>query len=65
MKMTEVRSLSKSDLVKKMREDSEALFKIRVKRASGELTQTHTLKVHRRDIARMMTALREQEVTKA
>ena len=50
-------SLSNEELLNKLKEIKEALFKIRLEVLSGRNKHIHLIKKHRRDIARILTEL--------
>ena len=66
MRATELRELTVDELVQRESELKRKLFNLRFQRASGELDNTAELKKTRRDIARVMTVIREraQEATR-
>lgn len=61
MKIKEIKDLSQAELNQKNRELDEELFRLRIRRTSGQLESTSTLKRVRKDIARIKTVLRERE----
>ena len=60
MDTNELRGKSAVDLDRELVRLLEARFKLRMQKASGQLGQTHLLKVQQRDIARVKTILREK-----
>ena len=60
MNASELRAKSVDDLKKELLRLLEARFKLRMQKGTGQLGQTHLLKVQRRDIARVKTILREK-----
>ena len=58
----ELRELTDDELVTKLRESKEELFNLRFQMATGQLTNTHRLRVVRHEIARTYTVLREREL---
>jgi len=66
MRVTELRELTVDELVQRESELKRKLFNLRFQRASGELDNTAELAKTRRDIARVMTVIREraQEATR-
>ena len=60
MDTNELRGKSVDDLGRELVRLMEARFKLRMQKASGQLGQTHLLKVQQRDIARVKTILREK-----
>ena len=61
-KASELRELSNEELVVKLREAKEELFKLRFQAATGQLENNSRLKVVRKDIARIYTLMREREL---
>jgi len=61
MKIKEIRDLSSGELQQKNRELTEELFKLRLRRAAGQLDSSAMLGQVRRDIARIKTVLVEKE----
>ena len=60
MKATELRELTIEELLQREAEIKRELFNLRFRRASGELDNTAELKKTRRDIARVMTVIRQR-----
>jgi large subunit ribosomal protein L29 len=58
----ELRTLETDELVTKLREAKEELFKLRFQYASGQLESHGRLSAVRKDIARIYTVLREREL---
>jgi large subunit ribosomal protein L29 len=58
----ELRALETDELVTKLREAKEELFKLRFQYASGQLESHGRLSAVRKDIARIYTVLREIEL---
>ncbi len=63
MKAQELRELSREELVTELATQREALFRLRVRGVSGEAAAASEFGRIRRDIARILTVLREQEVS--
>jgi len=61
MKATKVRELTGDELAKKERDIREELFRLRFQQATGQLENPIRLRLLRRDLARVMTVLREQQ----
>ena len=61
MKASEIRNLSLDAIRAKLNDSREELMKMRFQQSTGELTDFTRLRQVRRDIARMMTILYEQE----
>jgi large subunit ribosomal protein L29 len=62
MKIKEIRDLGIDELQQKNRELVEEIFKLRLRKASGQLDSTAMLGHIRKDIARISTVLAEKEV---
>lgn len=60
----ELNGLSTAELVAKEKEYKEELFNLRFQLATGQLENTARLKEVRRQIARIKTALRQEELQK-
>lgn len=60
MKVQELRDKSIDELSGEVQKALTAQFKLRVQKATGQLSQTHLLKQSRRDIARIKTVLSEK-----
>jgi len=60
MKVQEQRDKSVDELNAEVQKALAAQFKLRVQKATGQLSQTHLLKQSRRDIARLKTVLSEK-----
>ncbi|MGQ9670927.1 MAG: 50S ribosomal protein L29 [Desulfosoma sp.] len=66
MKAATLRDMSVDELRQKLAELRESLFSLKFQHATGQLENTAQLKRHKRDIARVLTILREkQSVEKA
>ena len=61
MKPNELLTLNKAELEGKARELKEELFNLRFQLATGQLQNTMVIKGVKRDIARVLTALRQLE----
>jgi large subunit ribosomal protein L29 len=62
MKASEIRELSKEELEKKVKELKEELFNLRFQHAINQLDNPIRLNHVRKDIARSLTILRENEL---
>ncbi|MFT3929867.1 MAG: 50S ribosomal protein L29 [Spongiibacteraceae bacterium] len=60
MSAQELRDKSVDELNAEVQKALAAQFKLRVQKATGQLTQTHLLKQSRREIARIKTVLSEK-----
>ncbi|MCB9072161.1 MAG: 50S ribosomal protein L29 [Bdellovibrionaceae bacterium] len=57
MKYADIKNLSTTDLNKKIRETKEKLFEAKMKNSMGQLTNPVSIRVMRREIATLKTAL--------
>lgn len=65
MKFSEVRNLSEDEIRAKLSESHEEIFRLRLRKASHQLSNTaHVRQVHK-DIARLKTRERQLELEKA
>lgn len=62
MKAKDVRDLSTDELVSKISDLKDELFKLRFQLATGQLDNPMTIREIRRTIARVKTVLREREL---
>jgi large subunit ribosomal protein L29 len=62
MKAAEIRKLETHEIQAKLEEAREELMNLRFQQVTGQLTDTSRLRLVRRDIARMLTILREREL---
>ncbi|GAB38323.1 50S ribosomal protein L29 [Gordonia sp. w5E2] len=58
----ELRDLSDTDLVDRLKESKEELFNLRFQMATGQLDNNRRLRTVRREIARIYTVMREREL---
>lgn len=65
MKAKEIRDLSRDEMDERLRETHEELFNLRFQNATGQLDNYKRLTELRRDIARIKTILRQQEISEA
>lgn len=63
-KFTEIKNLSTAELTAKEKEYKEELFNLRFQLATGQLENTARIKEVRKQIARVKTALRQEELAK-
>ena len=63
MKIKELRNLSNEELTKKITESKKELFDLRLKQATGSLDKPSTIHKLRKDVARMLTILKERELS--
>lgn len=62
-KPNDLRNLKPGEIETKLADARDELMKLRFQQVTGQLTDTDRLRILRRDIARMLTILREQKVT--
>ena len=62
MQVQEIRSMGTPDIQKELEDAREEYFNLRFQRASGQLEDYSQIKVVRRNIARLLTILREREI---
>ncbi len=62
MKAIELRELDAAELAEKLDEAKEELFNLRFQMATNQLDNTARLRQVRRDVARISTIIREQEI---
>lgn len=63
MKIGEIRELPTEDIQRELAEKRRALFNLRFQRETERLERPAELRKLRKEIARIMTALRERELT--
>ena len=61
----ELRSLSDTDLVRRLAESREELFNLRFQNATGQLDSSSRIGQVKKDIARLNTILRQREIALA
>lgn len=61
MTSKEIRELSPAEITTKIRETREGLLIDRLKKETGQVEKTHTIRARRKDIARMETILTEKK----
>lgn len=61
MKASELRNLTKEELQKKLKEARQELFNLRFQLATGQLKNYKRIKQVKKDIARILTVLKEIE----
>ena len=64
MKINEINELTTAEMLEKEKQFKEELFNLRFQLATGQLENTARLKEVRKTIARINTALRQQELNK-
>jgi large subunit ribosomal protein L29 len=62
LKAKQVRDLSDEDLAVRFRDTRKELFNLRFQHATGQLDNPHKLNVTRREIARLLTTIRQREL---
>lgn len=62
MKAQEIRQLSNEEILEKIKNLKSELLNLRMQHARGALEKTHKLSALKKDIARMMTILKEREM---
>lgn len=62
MKIKEIRDLGTDELRQKNKELVEELFKLRLRHTSGQLESPAMMRSVRKNIARIMTVIKEREV---
>jgi large subunit ribosomal protein L29 len=61
----ELRDLDDTSLLERLRDAKQEAFNLRFQNATGQLDNVSRLKQVKRDIARILTVLREREITAA
>jgi large subunit ribosomal protein L29 len=64
MKASKLRDMSREDLILEENELRQQLFKLRFQTATGQLENASKVKDVRRDIARIMTIMKEMDMSK-
>jgi len=62
MKPNEIRHLSPEEIRKKVEEKKRELMDLRFQASIGKLSQNHRIRETKREIARLLTILREKEL---
>lgn len=62
MHAQEIRNMGTADIQKSLEDAREEYFNLRFQRASGQLEDYNQLRKVRRDVARLVTILREREI---
>lgn len=62
MKASEIRALSVEEIEEKLNDAQQEMMNLRFQFVMGQITDTSRFKVVRRDVARMLTVLREREI---
>ncbi|MCX7698695.1 MAG: 50S ribosomal protein L29 [Candidatus Goldbacteria bacterium] len=61
MKPQEIRELTVQEIERKIKEYKDNLFKLKLKLATKQIENTSQIRILKRDIARMMTILKEKK----
>ena len=64
MKNSDLRKLSDEELTKRISETKKELFDLRLKQATGSLDKPSKIHELRKEVARMLTILKERELSK-
>jgi len=64
MTSKEIRELAPAEITTKLRETREQLLQLRLKKHTGQVEKPHTIRVLRKDIARLETILTEKKSKK-
>ncbi|MBI3886079.1 MAG: 50S ribosomal protein L29 [Opitutae bacterium] len=59
MTAKEIRDLGPTEITTKLRETREALLQLRLRKHTGQVEKTHTIRALRKDVARLETILTE------
>ncbi|MBU0709727.1 MAG: 50S ribosomal protein L29 [Candidatus Omnitrophica bacterium] len=62
MSIEKIRNLSKEELLVKQRNLKQELFKLNLQRYGGRVEKPHMFSIIRKDLARIKSVLREQEL---
>jgi large subunit ribosomal protein L29 len=61
MTSKEIRELSPAEITKKIRDTRDELLQLRLRKHTGQVEKPHTIRVLRKDIARLETILNEKK----
>jgi large subunit ribosomal protein L29 len=64
MKASEIKNLSKEEMLRKLDDLKEELFNLRFQHETGQLENPQKMKHTKRDIARMKTLIKQSELNK-
>ncbi len=64
MKATELRQLQDDELAAKLNELQDAMFNLKIRHATGQLEDSASVRVARRDLARVLTVVSERRRAK-
>ena len=62
MTAQEIRKLSNEEILEKVKNGKNELLNMRMQNARGSLEKTHQMSLLKKDIARMMTILKERDM---
>ena len=62
MKVSEIRKLKDEEILEKVKESKSELLNLRIKNATGSLEKPSKLNEMKKDVARMLTVLKEREI---
>ena len=62
LKVAEIKELGHEEILRKLDETKEELFNLRFQNATGQLDNYKRLRELKRDVARIKTVLRQQEI---
>jgi large subunit ribosomal protein L29 len=65
LKVSEIKELGREEIQTKLDETKEELFNLRFQNATGQLDNYKRIRELKRDVARIKTILREQEIASA
>jgi len=65
MKAKELKELTEEELMERTKELGRELFNLRFQKATGELGNTAVIPKTKKDLARVMTVIRELEISRA
>lgn len=65
LKVSEIKELGHEEIEQKLEETKEELFNLRFQNATGQLDNYKRIRELKRDVARIKTVLREQEIANA
>ncbi len=63
MKTSEIRKLKDEEIITKVKETKKELLNLRVKNATGSLEKPSKIREMKKDVARMLTVLKERETS--
>lgn len=62
MKVSEIRKLDSKEIETKVKDSKKELLNLRIKNATGSLEKPSKIKELKKDVARMLTVLKEREM---